>query len=100
MELLYCILIVWWLIFWKPSKVMKAATSNTSIPVYTKYHHTNTSTLQLRGSPAGERNVLDATADHIALGHGDDVSHAVSSVDYGARQSALAGLKRQQETTK
>lgn len=36
--------------------------------------------------------MLDAAADHVAFGNGDDVGHTVSGVDDRARQGALGDL--------
>mmetsp|Transcript_6067 Transcript_6067/g.13267 ORF Transcript_6067/g.13267 Transcript_6067/m.13267 type:complete len:357 (-) Transcript_6067:244-1314(-) len=41
---------------------------------------------------AGDRDVLDARADHVAIRHGDDVRDAVASVDHRARQRPLSHL--------
>ena len=41
---------------------------------------------------AGDRDVLDARADHVAIGHRNNVRHAVAGVHNGARERALLDL--------
>lgn len=42
--------------------------------------------------PSCERDVLDAAADDVSLGDGDDVGHAIAGVDHRARQGSLRDL--------
>lgn len=43
--------------------------------------------------PSSERDVLDAAADHVTLGNGDDVGHTVAGIDDRACQGSLRDLR-------
>lgn len=49
---------------------------------------------ELRDVSPGNRDVLDGAADHIALGAGDDMGHAVARVDNRAGERAVCDTVR------
>ena len=49
---------------------------------------------ELRNVSPGDRDVFDGAADHIALGAGDDMGHAVTRVDNRAGECAVCDAVR------
>lgn len=49
---------------------------------------------ELRDVPSGYRDVFDGAADHVALGAGDDMGHAVARVDDRTGQRTVAHAVR------